>query len=115
MREQIADDQLLCKMLRHALPPYQGSELKLYRGENIERWHARKLGLSWTTRIEVARMFASGLNAVRTGGVLLEGTFAQQAIISGPNSHSRYLDEEQFTVDPSLAEDLRQLENFPPA
>ena len=115
MREQIADDQLLCKVLRHMLPPYHGSALKLYRGENIERWHARELGLSWTTKLEVARMFASGLNAVRTGGVLLEGTFAQNAIISGPNGHSRYLDEEQFTVDPSLAKGVRQLETFPPA
>lgn len=114
MREQIADDSLLCRMLRRMLPPYDGGTVTLYRGENLERWRSGALGLAWTQDVRVARGFGISLNAVRTGGVLLRGTFAQAAIISGPNAHSRYLQEQQFTVDPSLAVDLQAIEEYPP-
>ncbi len=114
IREQVADDCLLSKMLRRTLPPYDGGALILYRGENLERWRAGALGFAWTKEIETARMFGRGLNAVRTGGVLLRGTFAPNAIISGPNRHSRYLQEEQFTVDPFLADSVQLIEQYPP-
>lgn len=114
MREQIADDALLIRLLRLALPPYEGESAILFRGENFVRWQAGIVGLAWTPQVDVARMFASGLNAVGTGGVLFAAKFQPSAIVSGPNGHSGYLGEEQFTVNSQHAEDLQVLELFPP-
>jgi len=114
IREQIAEDQLLCRFLWCVLPRYLGSTVTLYRGENLGRWRAGTIGLAWTPDIEVARMFGRGLNATETGGILLQGTFDSASIISGPNKHSSYLQEEQFTVDLSLAPSLQVLEEYPP-
>jgi hypothetical protein len=80
IREQVADDRLLCQMLRLTTPPYNGGRLTLYRGENLDRWNTSALGLSWTRKIEVARMFGRGLNSVGSGGVLLAGKFSPGAI-----------------------------------
>lgn len=115
VREQVADDQLLCVFLRTILPRYEGAPLALYRGENLSRWKAGCIGLAWTKNIGVARMFATGLNAVCTGGVLLKATFDSSAIICGPNAHSVYLGEEQYTVDPTSARELTSIEQFPVA
>jgi hypothetical protein len=114
MREQIADDRLLVRLLRHLLPPYSGDALTLYRGENSTRWAAGSVGLAWTDKIDVARMFGGGLNAFNSGGVLLRGVFGPTAIISGTNAHSSYLGEAQFTVDPFGGAHIVVLETFPP-
>lgn len=115
LREQISDDVLLIRFLRLALPPYIGTGMALYRGENLSRWKAGAIGLAWSARIDVARMFASGLNSFDSGGVLLTAIFPSVAIVSGPNSHSKYLGEDQFTVDPRHAENMQVLEHFPPS
>jgi hypothetical protein len=115
IRELVGGDRLLSDLLRLRLPPYAGGPLILYRGENLERWRAGALGLAWTPDIEVARMFASGLNAVAPGGILLRCTFEPTSIISGPNAHSGRLGEHQFTVDPFSATDVQVLEEFPRA
>ena len=81
----------------------------------MDRWNSSTIGLSWTPNIEVARMFGRGLNSVGSGGMLLIGKFSQGAIISGPNEHSVYLQEYQYTVDPMLADDLLVIERYPPA
>jgi hypothetical protein len=112
IREQIADDRVLVCLLRHMLPPYEGSALTLFRGGNLERWEAGQVGLAWTTDIDVARMFGRGLNSVRSGGVLLKGHFEPEAIIAGPNGHSCYLGEGQYTVDPSYAANIILVEKF---
>ena len=115
VREQVADDRLLCQMLRLTLPAHSEGSQTLYRGENLTRWKVGAVGLSWTRDIEVARMFGRGLNATRSGGVLLVARFTPAAIISGPNKHSVFLQEHQYTVDPTLAEEVRALEHYPPA
>ena len=114
IREQVADDRLLCRLLRLVLPKYVGATVTLYRGENIDRWRAGSIGLAWTPDPEVARMFGQGLNATKAGGVLLQGTFEPASIISSPSKHSQYLQEEQFTVEPSLVRDIKVLEKYPP-
>ena len=113
VREQVADDFLLVNMLRALLPPYTGGPVNLYRGENLGRWRAKNVGLSWTEDRQVARMFGRGLNAIQAGGVLLRGFFEPTSIICGPNEHSRYLQEEQFTVDISKLPYIEVLEDFP--
>jgi hypothetical protein len=114
MREQIADDQLLVRLLRRLLASYDGGPMELYRGENRNRWQNRSIGLAWTSSIETARMFGGGLNAVLSGGVLLKARFEPEAIISGPDAHSKYLGEGQYTIDPFSLPDLSAVESFPP-
>jgi len=114
IREQIADDRKLVRLLRHMLPPYEGVAIELFRGENKSRWESGAIGLAWTSNAETARMFARGLNAVHTGGVLLKAKFEPLAIISGPNAHSKYLGEDQFTIAPFLSRTFSAVETFPP-
>jgi hypothetical protein len=114
IRDQVADDRLLVTFLRSILTPYTGEAVTLYRGENLDRWKARCLGFAWTSQVATARMFGSGLNAVSNGGALLRATFPAAAIICGPNNHSSYLGEAQFTVDPFSARDVEELEKYAP-
>lgn len=114
MREQISDDRELVRLLRHMLPPYKGVAIELFRGENKSRWESGTIGPAWTSNAEIARDFASGLNAVFTGGVLLKAKFEPLAIISGPNAHSKYLGEDQFTVDSLFLPTVSVVETFPP-
>ncbi len=113
IREQISNDRILVDLLRHLLPPYRGKDTKLFRGENLDRWIAKEIGFAWTSELHVADMFARGLNAVGSGGVLLEGKFKSEAIICGPNAHSEYLGENQFTVDPFIGGEIIVLSRFP--
>lgn len=115
IRDQLADDRLLARLLRYALPPYEGPALTLWRGENRDRWQRRQIGFAWTSDLDVARMFGRGLHAVRSGALLLKGRFEPEAIISGPNRHSHYLGEGQFTVDPRYASSIAVVEAFPSA
>ena len=113
VRAQIADDPKLSELLRATLPAYRGEDKTLYRGENKWRFQRGIIGLNWTTEEKVARMFASGLNAINGGGALLRATFSAHEIIGGPNKHSIYLQEYQFTVDPPQLEIVELLEYFP--
>jgi hypothetical protein len=114
IREQIADDRVLVQLLRHILPLYKGGAIELFRGENRDRWERSAIGLAWTPNIEKARMFGRGLNAVSSGGVLLRAWFEPNAIISEPNSHSKYLGEVQFTIDPFAIGIVYAIEFFSP-
>lgn len=113
IREQIGDDQLLVRLLRRLLPPYEGESIELFRGENRSRWESKIIGFSWTANVDTARMFGRGLNAVDVGGVLLRARFESRAIISGPNAHSNYLGEGQFTVDPFAGTVISVVESYP--
>lgn len=114
IREQIANDRLLRDFLRRTLPPYEGETVTLFRGENLERWSAGVVGFAWTPDIAVARRFGKGLNADQTGGVLLKCIMSPTSIISGPNAHSNYLGEQQFTIDPFVVSGVNELERYPP-
>lgn len=113
IREQVGDDRLLTLFLRAVLPPYTGSSITLFRGENHDRFSAGLVGFSWTPDSNVASMFAQGLNAVGSGGILITATLDAPAIICGPNAHSIHLGEHQFTVDPFAATDIRLVAAFP--
>lgn len=115
IRAQVADDRLPVRLLRHMLRAYEGGPMELFRGENRQRLADGRLGMAWTPNIETARMFGRGLNAIWSGGVLLRAHVEPDAIISGPNGHSSYLGEEQFTVDPFAVRSLSKIEVFPPA
>ncbi len=93
---------------------YTGEQMRLFRGENQDRWSACKIGMAWTPDIETARMFVRGINSNPNGGVLLESSFEREAIISGPNSHSIYLGENLFTIDPVYLANILVVEIYPP-
>lgn len=113
IREQIADDQRLVQLLSRLLQPYEDESVELFRGENRDRWESKIVGLAWTANADTARMFGRGLNAVGAGGVLLRARFEPEAIISGPNAHSSYLGEQQFTVNPFAGTAISVVEFYP--
>lgn len=114
IREQTADDTLLVQTLRKWLPLFHGNGLILYRGESAERVARKQYGLCWTAKIEVATMFAAGLNAVLPdGGVLLRAYASREAVISGPGRHSAYLGEAEHTVDPADLTNMEVVGRFP--
>ena len=100
IRGQISNDKLLVSMLSIALPKYTGPNTLLYRGENLFRWKSGNLGFCWSSNIETVKMFARGLNATKTGGILLKCYVPSKAILAGPSEHSNYLGESEFTVNP---------------
>jgi hypothetical protein len=87
----------------------------LFRGENLDRWTNGIVGLCWTVDVGVARGFACARNAVSAGGVLLKCFAPENAIIAGPCTHSRYLNEMEYTLDVSMISRIDLIENFPPS
>jgi hypothetical protein len=114
IRAHTKDDALLLRALRAWLPPYEGNGLELYRGESVVRLLAGRVGLCWTPDRAVAKMFGSGLNAASDGGgCLLRSDVPKEAILSGPNSHSKWLGEDEYVVDSSMLGEVTVVERFP--
>lgn len=115
LRELVDNDDLLIGMLWVWLPRYQGSDLVLYRGENIDRFEAGRIGTAWSDKAETADMFAQGLNAVGKGGVILQTVAPAAAIIAGPSKHSaQWLGENEFTLDTSKLTGVEVIARFKP-
>ena len=116
IRELVDDDELLLDTLWVWLPRYQGPAVELYRGENLDRLAAGRIGFGWSDKMETARMFASGLNAVGSGGVILRTSAPSNAVIAGPTDHSaNWLGESEFTVDRRRLVEVVQVQRFAPA
>lgn len=114
IREQIGNDDLTTRFLRHILPKYEGPSMQLYRGENVDRWENQIIGFSWTPKIKTATMFARGLQARGKGGVLLSCACKADWIISGPNKHSEWLAEQEYTLEPGLLRNIETIGSYPP-
>jgi hypothetical protein len=114
VRELVDDDRLLLDMLWVWLPRYQGPTQLLYRGENIARLAGGRVGFGWSDEEKTARMFASGLNSVQGGGVVLQTLAPAEAIIAGPSDHSIWLQESEFTLDTRRLGEIVQIQTFPP-
>jgi len=114
IRSQIGDDIQLSKLLWHVLPRYTGPDVKLYRGENIDRFKEGSIGFCWTPSVETASMFGRGLNATGIGGVLLSCKCKSEWIISAPNEHSVRLGEKEHTVDPGKISGIKILSEYAP-
>ena len=115
LRSVINDDYTLAKLLWHLLPKYEGDKVTLYRGENIGRLSNNKVGFCWTPSQETATMFASGLNAIETGGVLLSIECRPEWIISSPSQHSIYLGENEYTIDPARIDRFDRIKEYEPS
>lgn len=117
MREKLDDDRLLIGALRQLLPTFvgvgAGQPLVLYRGENVDRYEDGRIGLCWSPVRAVAEMFGGGLNAmVGQGGCLLRAHAPAQAVVAGPNSHSRWLGEVEYLVDPRLLQNVELIARY---
>jgi hypothetical protein len=114
IRDQVGDDKTLALLLGALLPKYRGETIRLYRGENSERYEAGRIGFCWTPRIDKAEMFGSGLNAYHgDGGILLTTIADQSSILAGPNAHSIHLGEHEHTVDPFSLRNIEVLSTYP--
>lgn len=113
LREKMDDDKKLLELMKKLLPVYSGDGMLLYRGENIERYEANKIGFCWTPHIDVARKFASGLNAYKSGGILLYAYIKPTEILADVHSHSKYLEENEITINSYNIKNIRILEKFP--
>ena len=114
IRMKVADDSALCDALRNLLEPYKGPPMTLYRGEIAAQYDKGIYGISWTTDVKAAGMFARGLNCLEpAGGVLLESLVPAEAIISPPSEHSKHLQEYEFPVDVRGLNEVRVLKRFP--
>jgi len=113
LRRKIRDDKLVAKVLSVVLPGYVGEGLILYRGECRFLYESGQIGFCWTPKIEVAIMFAKGLNAIESGGVLLKAFAPCKAIFSGPNKHSSdQMQEFEYTCDPNLLESIEIINTY---
>ncbi|MDX9672275.1 MULTISPECIES: hypothetical protein [unclassified Pseudomonas] len=114
IRDQVGDDKTLAMMLGALLPKYRGETIRLYRGENSERYEAGRVGFCWTPRVDKAEMFGRGLNAYHgDGGILLTVIADQSSILAGPNADSIHLGEHEHTVDPFSLRNIEVLNTFP--
>lgn len=115
IRQKLNDDSKLERLLRKVLPQYTGGNITLYRGENRKRYDDKAIGFCWTSLIEVAEMFAQGLNSHAFGGLVLQYTFSADQVISGPSDHSLYLQENEYTATPSSLdfEKITILKSYP--
>jgi len=114
IRQLIDDDALLMDMLWIWLPRYNGPSMELYRGENIDRLENGVVGTAWARKEETASTFASGLNAVGKGGVILRTLAPVSSIIAGPSKHSIYLGEYEFTLDTRKLGNIVRIRDFKP-
>jgi hypothetical protein len=114
IRRLVKNDYLLLSFLEKTLPKYSGSEMVLYRGECKFLYEQNLIGFCWTPKRDVAEMFARGLNAIESGGVLLKAKASPEAILSAPNDHSsKWLGESEFTCNPSKLCDMEVLKSYP--
>lgn len=114
LRELVDDDNLLFELMWSWLPRYNGPDLVLYRGENIDRFQAGRVGSAWSDKRKTAEMFAGGLNAAGQGGLLLQATVPASLIIAGPSDHSLSMGESEFSVDTRKLTGIATIATFPP-
>lgn len=113
LRRKLSNDDLLLSILIKSMPNYYGKGLTVYRGECQFLYAENKIGFCWTPKKDVAQMFASGLNAIESGGVLLKAYAPTDAIISSPNDHSvKQMKEYEYTCNPKLLDNIEVVEIF---
>ncbi len=114
IRRLVSNDSLVLAWLKIILPKYSGGALRLYRGESKFLYDQGLIGFCWTPKKDIAEMFASGLNAIESGGVLLSAIFSPESILSAPNSHSSdWLCEFEYTCDPTRIREFEVLNRYP--
>ncbi len=83
--------------------PQPEAELTLYRGSSKPRY---RLGLSWTTSIDVARRF---VEMWFTGGIVYSAIAPPEAILGGFDER----EEAEYVVDPKMLRAVKRIEVIP--
>lgn len=94
---------LLTGAIGHFLPPYNGCELTLYRGENKSRYEKGTYGIAWTPNKEKAMDFAK--NHPEPGVVLQINATRADIVVHVPEYISAgrtTVEEDEYLVDPRL-------------
>ena len=89
---------------------------KLEKAEFINRkgrFLSGKVGFCWTTKMNKAQMFVSGLNSIDSGEVVPRCACRKEWKISAPSKHSIYLGEYEYTLDPISLLNIEVVEEFP--
>jgi hypothetical protein len=106
-------DRIFVDVLRCFVPPYKGGPITLFRGELQSRHLLSEYGLSWTSRLEVAEMFAQRRVHLQEGdGVVLQIEAGPEIIICARPAHSGSLKEDEYLVDPRDIGGVEVLETF---
>lgn len=113
IREKLGNDKILIQLLALCMPKYEGTGLTVFRGENEHRFNSGQIGFCWTESRDTAKVFARGLNACNGQGFLLQAYAPREAIFSGANDHSRYLNEHEVTLNPRLLRDIQIITSYP--
>ncbi|MGO7133427.1 hypothetical protein AB9E06_21475 [Rhizobium leguminosarum] len=103
IRNGVNDDLLVADALRRILPPYDGSDMTLFRGEGFNNRRRRVYGLCWSSEEGVARSFAKDqASDYRQGAVVLKAFVPKEAIVASihdldpENGESEYLVDRRF-------------------
>lgn len=113
LRRKISNDELVLSILQKFLPGYNGVGMTLFRGECKFLYDANKIDFCWTPYKEVAQKFASGLNSIESGGVLLKAFAPSESILSSPNEHSIIqMREHEYTCNPNSLENIEVIGTF---
>ena len=82
-------------------------------GECRFLYESGQIGFCWTPEIDVAKMFASGLNSIESGGVLLKVNAPSKAILAALNGHSaKQIGQHEYTCNPNLLENTELIEIY---
>jgi hypothetical protein len=114
-------DAVLASALRALLPTsnYSGPPVRLFRGEatGLAKW--RGYGVSWTTRLEIAKMFAR-LGEDDEGSLVLETLAPAKAVVFQRKYGTDDIlikrhggEDDEYIVDPSLLTEVKIVERRP--
>lgn len=109
LRARIKDDQRILSVLKRALPGKQVHGMTLYRGESWFLFDQDQIGFCWTASESLATMYAQGLNAVESGGVLLRCVAPALAILGAQETSSGTV----YLCDPSQLTRMTAMAIFP--
>ena len=115
LRVEVGRDLVLVDILRVVLPPYAGSDLRLWRGEGALNRRQRTYGMSWTCDRAVARSFAENNRRRYVGGtVVLEADVPAKAILCADADHLSGSVEAEYIVDRRCLQQVRVIERLRP-
>jgi hypothetical protein len=115
---RVGDHRALCTAARVLLPRYRGPAVHLFRGAGAHEHRRRIYGLSWTTDIKVADMFAQlqriGLQSDTADSVLLETLAPGRAILCAvTNAAEGHSGEDEYVVDRRLLNKVKVMRRYP--
>jgi hypothetical protein len=115
LRCDVDGDLTLLDALRVLLPPYNGGDVLLYRGDSFYNRKRRTYGMSWTGNRSVGESFAIKYSSYSAGSVLLERMAPAEAIICAPSLLTEsFTHEDEYLIDRRRLRGVRVLERYSP-